>query len=268
MARKITIGYEQRMFRCNNARRLMPTLASNTMKKPMAQRKSDVASKLGYVSDRFQELIDELYKGKSGSHEPAHLVHIASDILATSRECFDYLGKDIVDLHIVPFTQNPKIKHKHASGKLRTYFPFHIEQLIKPKELFHELQQTSPALYSDLISFTESISNKETIPNTLFKYELFLDILNMVNEKKHNKLIAIVSESDQEYLVENKGFKMIIPKKGQSGYTYFTVAPGSRVSCVAEYQFEYNYREVKEFCLFAHKATKLIIQKFYIDHFQ
>ena len=83
--------------------------------------------------------MDELFKAKNGSHEPTHLVHVASDILATSRECFDYLGNDIVDLHIIPFTKNSKLKRIHASGKLRPYFPFHIEQLNNPKVLFHEL---------------------------------------------------------------------------------------------------------------------------------
>jgi hypothetical protein len=238
------------------------------MPKPKSQRQKDVISKFSYVNSRFQKLMNELFTAKKESRDPSNLVHVASEILATTRECFDYLGQDIVDSYIVPLTTKSKIKSDYTSGKLRAYFPFHEGQLTKSNALFHELQQIAPNLYTDLLDFTKSISNKKKIPKTLFEYELFLELKDMVNEKKHDKLIAIASEVDQEYLIENDSTKMIIPRKKQKGWKTFTVSPGTEVSPGSEYRFEFNYREVMKFCLFAHKATEIVILKLYDDYFE
>lgn len=67
------------------------------MNKPQAKRRNDVASKFSYVGTRFQELMNELFSAKKESRDPAQLVHVASDILSTTRECFDYIAQDIVE---------------------------------------------------------------------------------------------------------------------------------------------------------------------------
>lgn len=237
------------------------------MTKPIAKRKKDVISKFTYVNSRFQELMNELFEAKKESRDPANIVHVASEILSTSRECFDYLGQDIVDSYIVPLTTKSKIKSDYTSGKLRAYFPFHESQLTKSSALFHELQQTAPNLYADLLDFTTAIANKKTIQKTLFEYILFLELKDMVNEKKHDKLIAIISEENQEFIVENESMKLIISKKGQTGFKAFLVSPGSKIAPVNEYRFEYNNREVGQFCLFANKASEKVILKFYTDYF-
>lgn len=238
------------------------------MQKQKSQRQGEVTSKLSYVGSLFQNLMSELFKAKRESRDPANLVHSASDVLSNTRECFDYLAKDIIDSHIVPFTDNLKIKNAYASGRLRAYFPFHEKQIKSPKELFHELQRTSPSLYSDLVNFTESITNKKRMPNTLFGYELLMELKDMVNEKKHDKLVALISETYQEHLIEDESFKMVVPQKGQVGWKSFAVLPGTRVACVTEYRFAYNDREVGKFCLFAYKATEIVIQKLYADYFK
>jgi len=237
------------------------------MNKPIPTRKDDVLSKLAYVAHRRGELMNELFSAKKEDRDPEHLVHAASEVLATSRECFDYLAQDIALLHILPHTSQTKIKNDYADGKLRAYFPFHPSQLTKPSALFNELSNTSPQLFTALCNLADDIEKNAPIPKSLFEYGQFIELKDMVNEKKHDKLIGYVSEEAQEHLIESEGRTMIVPKKGQVGWSSFQVQPGSTVKQVAEYRFEFNDREVGKFCLFAHKATELVITELYGRHF-
>ena len=237
------------------------------MTKPKAARKTDVTSKLAYANHRLQELMNELFEAKKSERDPAHLVHAASEVIATSRECFDYLGQDIVDNFVIPFTSSAKIKNDYATGSLRAYFPFHESQVKYPGKLFNEVKHGNQQLHADLVAFTEAITKKASIPDTLFEYAAFLEMKDMVNEKKHDKLVAVVSEQDQEHLIENESFKIILPIKGQVGWSSFSVSPGNSAKKVPEYRFAYNDKEASKFCLFALKATERVIGKFYADHF-
>ena len=89
----------------------------------------------------------------------------------------------------------------------------------------------------------------------------------MVNEKKHDKLLAVVSAEDAEHLIESSNFKMILPIKDQKGWSSFMVEPGTQVERVAEYRFAYNDQEVGKFCLFAINATERVISTFYTNYF-
>ncbi len=248
-----------------------PTVAyaerSMNMNKPLPTRKQDVISKLDYADHRHQQLMEELFKSKRAARDPAFLVHTAADIIATARECFDYFGQDIINCYIVPNTRNPRVRRNHATGKLKAYFPYYESQVIRADSFFSELSTIEPALFSDLVSFAKSIDSGSSIPNTLFTYQMLLDVKDMVNEKKHDKLIGIVPEEEQEFLIENENLKAIIPIKGQSGWSSFSVVPGTKVSKVTEYRFEHNDQEVGKFCLFATNATRFVITDFYAKHF-
>ena len=237
------------------------------MTKPQSTRKSDILSKLEYANHRYQELMTELFEAKKSDRDPAYLVHTASEIIATVRECFDYLGQDIIEFYVIPYTQNSRIQSDYNTGKLRAYFPLHQSQVNGSGKLFNEVQHGSPQLYNDLVNFTDSIANNASIPNTLFEYSVFLEVKDMVNEKKHDKLIAVVSNEKQEHLIENETAKIIIPIQEQVGWNTFSVSPGTLVKQATEYRFDYNKKEVGRFCLFAVKATELVINKFYADHF-
>ncbi|HOQ42742.1 MAG TPA: hypothetical protein PK178_11350 [Smithellaceae bacterium] len=237
------------------------------MTKPVAPRKSDVQSKLAYAKHRHQELMSALFAAKKSATDPAFLVHSCADIISSVRECFDYLGQDIIAEYVIPKTTNTKTLTAYANGTLRAYFPYFQGQLTKADSIFHELKSHTPTLYQDLLDFTNRISAKATIPVTLFNYQMLADIRDMVNEKKHDKLLAVVSEADGEYLIENSAVSMIIPIKAQKGWSSFAVEPGTRVERVAEYRFAHNDQEVGEFCLFATNATERVIGSFYADHF-
>lgn len=237
------------------------------MTKPAAMRKPDVQAKLAYASHRHQEVMNTLFAAKKAASDPAFLVHTCADIISTARECFDYLGQDIIECHIVAETSNQRILRDHAAGKLKAYFPYYESQVSKPESVFHELATIDVTLYQALVNFTSSIAAAAPIPDTLFTYKMLLDVKDMVNEKKHDKLIAVASQTDQEFLIENSGMKILLPIRGQKGWSSFSVEPGTRVTRVTEYRFAYNDQEVGKFCLFATKATERVIDAFYKAHF-
>jgi hypothetical protein len=237
------------------------------MTKPKGSRKTDVESKIAYARHRHQEIMTVLFDAKKNSSDPDFLVHTCADIISTVRECFDYLGQDIIDGCIIPATTNTRILQDHVAGKLKSYFPFYGAQVSKPRTVYYELLSIQPALHQDLLTFTDSIARGVRIPGTLFTYKLILDVKDMVNEKKHDKLIAIVSDVDREYLIESEHIKMILPIRDQKGWSSFAVQPGTLVSRVAEYRFAHNDQEVSKFCLFATNATDRVIADFYCKYF-
>lgn len=237
------------------------------MTKPIAARKDDVQSKLAYAKHRHQELMNALFSAKKASSDPMFLVHTCADIISTIRECFDYLGQDIIERYVVPNTTNAKIQKAHSDGTLKGYFPYFSSQLAMPNSIFFELKSHSPSLYQELIDFTGRLASKASIPDTLFSYQMLADVRDMVNEKKHDKLLAVVSEADTEFLIENSSFSMILPIKEQKGWSSFAVQPGINVERVKEYRFSYNDQEVGKFCLFATNATERVILAIYANYF-
>jgi hypothetical protein len=189
--------------------------------------------------------MNTLFEAKMAASDPAFLVHTCADIISSARECFDYLGQDIIECHIIPKTSNQRFLQDHSAGRLKAYFPFYDRQVSRPDSIFHELEAIEPSLY----------------------YVPLVDVKDMVNEKKHDKLIAVVSQADQEFLIENPGIKIILPMKAQKGWSSFSVETGSKITRATEYRFAHNNEEVGRFCLFATKVTDLVIEGFYRDHF-
>lgn len=235
--------------------------------KPSPFRKQDILDKIAYAIHRHQELMNALFDSKKASTDPKFLVHTSAEILSTVRECFDYLAQDIVECHILPFTTNQKLKQNHADGNLKVYFPYYESQVNKPSTIFFELSTINTMLYKALLEFTHSIASNAPIPNTLFTYKLLRDVKEMVNEKKHDKLIGVVSEADREYLIESSSKKMLLPLSAQAGWFYFSVEPSAVVQKVTEYRFSFNNQEIGKFCLFATKSTELVINDLYQAHF-
>lgn len=56
---------------------------------------------------------------------------------------------------------------------------------------------------------------------TILHYADIIELNDMVNQKKHDKLICIISDEKKEFLIEDEKLKMIIPIEGKSGGTVF-----------------------------------------------
>lgn len=240
------------------------------MNLPIAKRKADVFSKLDYAEHRRNDVFAELLAAKREDRDPKFLVHAAADVVATARETFDYLGNDIFEQYIHPNTQNAKLKQSYADGKLNIYFPFYESQLTGAG-LFSELATIAPNLYADLLDFVRSAAQNLPIPDTWsFNYGMFKEIKDMVNDKKHDQLLSVVSDDNAEILVDVPGgMNGVFPLRHQKGWNPLkaVVAPGTVMKPVAEYRFAFNDAEVGDVCLFAVKATELVMHRFYDRYF-
>jgi len=225
-------------------------------------RATQIKDKLIYVESRRQQLMTDMFQAKKAGIEVKHIIHSASEILSTARECYDYCANDIEDNLVIPRTVNKKLISKYNSGNMRVYFPFRSAHL-QNDTAFSELQYTNSGLYEYLIRFSFSISVNENIPNTLLKYGDILQLNEMVNTKKHDCLLCVQSIPNSELLVEQPGMRVIIPSRGQSGWNTVKLSPNSYASSVSEFLFEYNNREVGHFCLFASESTKIILDRIY-----
>lgn len=230
-------------------------------------RLQDINEKLKYAEHQYQILMDISYEAKKQKKDPEFLTHTSGDILSLSRECYDYCANDIVDEKIIPYTKNQKLLDLYKKGRLKVYFPFYKKELSNHRNPFYDLATINNNFYSYLLGLTQKIARNDSIPNTLFRYGDILKIKDLVTEKKHNRLIAIESEEDQEILVDSPNFKMIIPIKEQKGWRKFRVRGNSDISKVKEYRFEYINEEISKFCLFAFKSTGIILRDIYQKFF-
>lgn len=72
-------------------------------------RLEQIREKLSYANHQRQNLMKTLTEAKKEKIDPVFLVHTASDIISTSRECYDYCAQDILSDVIVPNTENQRI---------------------------------------------------------------------------------------------------------------------------------------------------------------
>lgn len=230
-------------------------------------RSSDISSKLGYAKRQWQQLINETFRAKKERVDATDIIYCSSHILSEVRECYDYCANDIVDEFIVPHTCNQETVRKYQLGKLKVYFPFYGSQLKRKDSVWRELQYSKPSLHKHLLSLCQRIAHNSQIPKTDLRYGNIPKLIDMVNEKKHDRLLAIKSEKDQEILVDGEHIKMVIPLKEQIGKVTFYVEPGASVSLVSEFVFEFNKAEVTYFCQFAITSTEVVLNEIYTAFF-
>lgn len=228
-------------------------------------RYSDITSKLEYIEYKRQEMMQALFNAKKEKCEPSYFKHIVADILSSTRECFDYCAKDILENKIIVNTSNEKLIARFNDGKIRAYFPFYKNELENRNNPFYELKDIQVDFYQHLIKLADNFASDNLIPNTLLKYSDLIKLKDLVNEKKHDKLIAIESNSNQEYIIEDNGFSMVIPIKEQKGWDTFKVSEDSKVSIVSEFRLEYIDEEISMFCMGANKSTEIIIKEIYTN---
>ncbi|MDD2307849.1 MAG: hypothetical protein PHP53_24310 [Prolixibacteraceae bacterium] len=231
-------------------------------------RLEQIRDKIKYAEHQRQNLMNTLFDSKKEKIDPEFLVHTASDILSSSRECYDYCAQDILSLLIIPNTGNQRLIERYNNNLIHAYFPFYENQLTNNQNPFYELRIISPEFYNYLVKLSQDIAANKEIPNTLFMYGDILLLKDMVNEKKHNKLIALEKNENQELLIENPGMKMIIPLKDQKGWNRIKVSHESNLSRVVEFRFEAIDKEIAKFCLFATGSTKIILEDIYSKYLQ
>ncbi len=224
-------------------------------------RKKDIFEKLAYADQRFNELCDKIFEGGMNVTEVKFLGTMAGDVLASSREVFDYCANDIVDVHISP--NDADIASKLASGKLRCYYPFYKTQLTKKGSVFSKLKDLNRPLHNHLFSIAASIEANKQRPDTLMNYGSLQNMSEMVNQKKHNKLLAVKPSGSETVYSQSPSVKFMIPKGQQVGVSYIQLPPDAKHTVGDTYVFEFNKEDVMKFSMTCKNLTRLIMDDIY-----
>jgi hypothetical protein len=222
-------------------------------------RKQDVFGKLDYADRRSNELADMMFSAGFENRTVAHLGLIASEILACSREIFDFCAIDIVEAIVVPAsTEHAK---SHAAGKLRAYYPFYKSQLTSKGSAFCALKSINLALHNHLFSIAAAIESKKARTDTLFNYGILTELSDMVNQKKHDRLLGI-NEGGETIYSKRNGFEMMTPLDEQANVTFRDLDPNEDISGKG-YVFEFNKMEVKRFCMECRGLSRIVVTEIY-----
>jgi|CXWL01.1.fsa_nt_gi hypothetical protein len=226
-------------------------------------RKKDIDSKLEYVRHQFQKLMDEMFEAKKAARDPKFITHTSAEILSGSRECYDYCGIDIVETQIIGKTKKEALKTAYSSGKLKAYFPFHEGQLKNKNSLLLELRSTNHKLFKHLQDLTQRIKSDVLSPNTRLRMGDIVRQKDMVNAKKHDRLLAILPVDGMELLAETPEMSIVFETTGIPKGTTITLAGGNPGKAVTQFRFEYNNREVGDFCLSTTSLASIVIDEIY-----
>lgn len=237
---------------------------------PAPSRKAGIIDKLNYAESQRHELDRALYGTyRNGDPLPQFVAHRAADILSHARECFDHLGMDLLEQHLLP-NASAKFQKAYAAGSVKNYFPFYAGQLQAGKFGFDQLESINRPLYDELKGFVAAIDAKKFIVNTTFRLSWFRTIQEMVNEKKHVRVL--------EYVAAHRGVRYtagksngidleILHNAAPSNPPIQVVVEGQNISKpVPSFRFT-NGLDVNELSLFAVHATRKVMDLFYDKYF-
>ena len=210
--------------------------------------------------------MDELFSSKKLGVDPKFISHTSAEILSTTRECFDYCARDVLECVVEPGMHDIEFTNRVRNGKVKVYFPFFKKQLSKD-EAFSKLKIINRPFHDHLYSLATKMEENELIPKTNFILGGIIQIAKMVNEKKHSRLVQITSETEQGLVIDSPSVRLMMPIKEQVGWNVIRVSPGMEVMKTKEFRFEYNNEEVAHFCMFATKATAFVLDEIYRSFF-
>ena len=221
-------------------------------------RLTEINEKFAYADQGHQELCDKIFSEAGG--EVRFLSSIAADILASSRECFDYCAQDIFETFIEP-------KVKFPNGRPNVYYPFFKKQLIGKNGWLSALNELNRPLREHLFSIAAQIEKKAEREGTNLNLGLLEDLSKMVNQKKHDKLLLAKPHSQPMIYAESPGAKIMVPISEQKGVSGIELSPDMKHTLGNQYIFEFNSKDVMKFTMQAKNLTKMVIQEIYDKHF-
>lgn len=243
-------------------------------------RAQDIKEKLAYTLTKYKEIQAEISIAEERDTDVSFLGQKAGEIISGCRECMDYCAKDIADTYIVALSANSTLISKYNQGKLRAYFPFYINQLHNRNGLFYELRNTNSGIYSYLLDLAKRIRNDQLIPGTMIGYKVLLEINEMVNQKKHDKITTVHQKENSQTRVQFPGggavtvsplfkingdrpdFTQNVPPMEIVG------SPGTNIKYVKEFRFDFNDWQLGRFCMHAIQGTNRLTNDIYSKFFQ
>jgi hypothetical protein len=224
-------------------------------------RKKDICEKLDYADQRFNELCEKIFEGGMNLTEVKFISVMAGDVLSGSREVFDYCANDIVDVHISP--NESGIAAALTNSKLRCYYHFYKTQLTKGNNVFSTLKKFNKPLHSYLFSIAASIETNKPRPGTLMNYGLLRDMADMVNQKKHDKLLAVEPSGGETVYSQSRSVQLMIPKEQQIGVSYIELPPDATHRIGTTYVFDFNKKDLMTFTMMCKNLSRLVMDDIY-----
>ncbi len=238
------------------------------MNLPSSARFEGIKEKLEFAEKQRMDLTNALFGAYEGDRPlPQFLRQTAEGILGHARECFDHLAIDLIEEHLLP-TADAAFVAEYHSGRSSHYFPFFGTQLNNPKNAFQRFEQVNPAVFPEVKTLISAMDAKAKLPMTNFDAADFRILREMVNDKKHSRVMEYQVVADQSVYARGP-MGMVIMDKSQ-----FSV-PGMRIGgafgghspkSVPAYRFA-NGKDIPHFCLFATRATAIVMNNFYVKFF-
>ncbi|HZG29910.1 MAG TPA: hypothetical protein VE079_15760 [Ensifer sp.] len=222
-------------------------------------RQADVFEKLDYADQKGNELFDLIFTSGSENRTAKFIGSIAGDVLSSNREALDYIASDIVDQCIVPFDQDTA----NNRTKIKCYYPLYKAQLTKPSAVFQKLKAYNLQLHSRLFSIAASIENSVVRADTTLNYKCLRELADMVNQKKHDRLLAVTQKPGSTVYVKNDNIQMMFDLDQQKGINAFHVPDSYQHVLGNNYIFEYNKEYVLDFTMSCRSLTRLIAKDLY-----
>ena len=238
-------------------------IVSGHMGMPTSTRKKGIIDTLDYASAQYRELGTAIMDSyKADGDLPKFVAQKSGIILSETRECFDRLGKDLIEHHLLPALPVDTVARYK---KKKSYFPLYPDQLLKPDSVYSEFKVFHPGVYSELSLFVEAMEQDQTLGETKFRVKNFGVIANMVNEKKHDDVLEWREDKDEKVAMQANIGAFVFDKSSPNDNPFVRVViPADAVTRkVPAYRFASNGLDVPELCLFAAFATPMLMDIFY-----
>lgn len=240
----------------------------------MTKRIDDVRSNIDFAMEQNRELSELIGDAQKNDTQVRFISQKSGSILSTLRECYDYSIADIRDVFF------PKERR-------RVYFPFHLDSLSPGKPLY-ELKATAPKTYDYLRALAASMKSSKLIPGTMCAYSDARSINDLVNAKKHNKVLLVeelgnaktriempdgsVVTTTPMYPMRDDGTVDWSKPHGNVGTAGWVGSPGVQISAVKDFRFnpgkiKMSRTDVHGFCMIAITTTRFIMGEVYSSAF-
>lgn len=242
---------------------------------PVGARKAGIAEKIAYAEQQRNQLDEVLWGAYAVEGKlPQFVAQRAENILSQTRECFDHLGRDLIEGHLLPHAKASFVR-MYNDGKVKCYFPFYLSQLTQEKErfAFFGLKAVNPTLYGELLRFVQAIDAGQFLANTSFNVRLFRVVQELVNEKKHSRLTEYHAAPNEKLFYEGPSSGVLLDRQAleQQGAlqvdVQFSGIEPKAPRAVPAFKFTATGHEVSELCLFAVRATGIVMDIFYDKFF-
>jgi hypothetical protein len=231
---------------------------------PASLRKHGISDKLEFASQQWQELGRILQDAQLNDEMlPRFVSQIAEGILANAVECFDHLGQDLLEFHLLPNAPE-SLRKRYEAGKVTSYFPFYLPQLLNKEAVFSQFKAINPWIYDQLREFVRAMDSDLLLMN-YHRTRLFRTIKQMVNEKKHSRVLRYEAIPNEKVFVAGSESTFIFDKGFRNDNPMLRIVlPEAAVQKRAPaFRFVSNSMDVSDLCHFAVLATPHVMDTFY-----